>query len=110
MTTALAEDLLLPKDWLNRLIDLLEQKRQLVLYGPPGTGKTFLAQAVADYVTELGGTSEIVQFHPSYTYEDFFEGYRPVPSPGGGIGSRSSRVRCDDWPTLLRPNPRCPTY
>jgi 5-methylcytosine-specific restriction protein B len=56
-----------------------------VLYGPPGTGKTYLAQHLADYLTADAGTTELVQFHPSYTYEDFFEGYRPVPGTGGNI-------------------------
>jgi 5-methylcytosine-specific restriction protein B len=81
----LEHDLLLPQSWLNEVIELLEEKRQLVLYGPPGTGKTFVAQRLADHLTAHGGTSELVQFHPSYTYEDFFEGYRPVPSAGGAV-------------------------
>jgi 5-methylcytosine-specific restriction enzyme B len=84
-TPQLGRDLLLPIPWLNEVIDLLREKRQIVLYGPPGTGKTYLAQGLADYFNNHGGTSELVQFHPSYTYEDFFEGYRPVPSVGGGV-------------------------
>jgi 5-methylcytosine-specific restriction protein B len=84
-TPQLAQDLNLPIPWLNEVIDLLQEKRQIVLYGPPGTGKTYLAQALADHFNSHGGTAELVQFHPSYTYEDFFEGYRPVPSIGGGV-------------------------
>jgi len=84
-TPQLDTDLLLPTWWLDEVIGLLEEKRQIVLYGPPGTGKTYLAQGLADHLTEHGGTSELVQFHPSYTYEDFFEGYRPVPSSSGGV-------------------------
>ena len=84
-TPQLAQDLNLPISWLNQVIDLLQEKRQIVLYGPPGTGKTYLAQALADHFNSHGGTAEMVQFHPSYTYEDFFEGYRPVPSIGGGV-------------------------
>jgi 5-methylcytosine-specific restriction enzyme B len=84
-TPQLGRALHLPLPWLDEAIDLLREKRQIVLYGPPGTGKTYLAQALADYFNNHGGTSELVQFHPSYTYEDFFEGYRPVPSVGGGV-------------------------
>lgn len=63
--------------WLRELRDLLWDDRQLVLYGPPGTGKTYLALKLAEF---LGGGPEqvkLVQFHPSYAYEDFFEGFRP---------------------------------
>ncbi|MCW3817881.1 DUF4357 domain-containing protein [Micromonospora sp. DR5-3] len=63
--------------WLRELRDLLWDERQLVLYGPPGTGKTYLALKLAEF---LGGGPEqvkLVQFHPSYSYEDFFEGFRP---------------------------------
>jgi 5-methylcytosine-specific restriction protein B len=52
-----------------------------VLYGPPGTGKTYLAMKLAEH---FGGGAEqvkLVQFHPSYAYEDFFEGFRPAEDP-----------------------------
>src|SRR5262249_45715645 len=52
-------------------------KGQVIFYGPPGTGKTYVAQELAEYVTSAGGSWQLVQFHPAYTYEDFFEGYRP---------------------------------
>ncbi|MGW0885861.1 DUF4357 domain-containing protein [Streptomyces sp. NPDC002671] len=82
ITEALASDLLVhDRAWLEEMRELLLDERQLVLYGPPGTGKTYLAMKLAEY---LGGGPEqvkIVQFHPSYTYEDFFEGFRPVEDP-----------------------------
>jgi 5-methylcytosine-specific restriction protein B len=57
----------------------LERKRNLILQGPPGTGKTFLARRLAWLL--LGAQDEarleLVQFHPSYSYEDFVQGYRP---------------------------------
>ncbi|MBA2946505.1 DUF4357 domain-containing protein [Streptomyces himalayensis] len=68
-------------EWLRELRDLLWDDRQLVLYGPPGTGKTYLALKLAEF---LGGGPEqvkLVQFHPSYSYEDFFEGFRPQEDP-----------------------------
>ncbi|WP_373305296.1 DUF4357 domain-containing protein [Streptomyces roseolus] len=78
----LAEELLVHDvAWLRELRDLLWDERQLVLYGPPGTGKTFLALRLAEF---LGGGPEqvkLVQFHPSYAYEDFFEGFRPREDP-----------------------------
>src|SRR5690606_11386549 len=82
---SLEQDLLFPTEWLDEIIQLLEEKKQVVLYGPPGTGKTFLAQALAEHVTGGAWASEVVQFHPSYTYEDFFEGYRPVLGDSGKV-------------------------
>lgn len=73
----LAAKLHLPAAWLGGLLDMLEEKKQLILYGPPGTGKTFVAQRLGKHIASHGGGYRLVQFHPSYTYEDFFEGYRP---------------------------------
>jgi 5-methylcytosine-specific restriction protein B len=77
-TEELARDLLLDLDWLAETMELLNEKKQIVLYGPPGTGKTYLAQAIAEFVAEqTNGEHRLVQFHPSYAYEDFVEGFRP---------------------------------
>ena len=73
----LAAQLYLPAAWLGGLVDMLEEKKQLILYGPPGTGKTLVAQRLGKHIANHGGGYRLVQFHPSYTYEDFFEGYRP---------------------------------
>jgi 5-methylcytosine-specific restriction protein B len=81
---SLADELLVERSWLQYVRDLLADERQLVFYGPPGTGKTYLAQAIAEF---LGGGVEqakLIQFHPSYSYEDFFEGFRPREDPATG--------------------------
>ena len=73
----LADDLLWEAEYLQEIIDDLEEKRQVIFYGPPGTGKTYVARAIAQQCRLDGGDFEIVQFHPSYSYEDFVEGFRP---------------------------------
>jgi 5-methylcytosine-specific restriction enzyme B len=83
--SVLADRLLLPQSWLEEVCGLLAEKQQLVFYGPPGTGKTYVAQQLAAHLTSQGGNHLLVQFHPSYAYEDFFEGYRPREGTAGTI-------------------------
>ncbi|MER5782835.1 DUF4357 domain-containing protein [Streptomyces mobaraensis] len=81
-TDELAAELLVHKtEWLREVRDLLWDDRQLVFYGPPGTGKTHLALHLAEFLAGEQGQVKLVQFHPSYTYEDFFEGFRPQEDP-----------------------------
>ena len=65
----------------------LRRRRALLLQGPPGTGKTFLARRLAWLVLGAKDESriELVQFHPSYGYEDFVLGFRPGPKGQFGL-------------------------
>lgn len=84
LTEELAQELLMPLDWLQQTVQELDSRKQLILYGPPGTGKTFLAKRLAQHLAGPDRT-RVIQFHASYTYEDFFEGFRPVKGEGGTI-------------------------
>ena len=73
----LAEELLWEERDLAEVVADLRDKRQVIFYGPPGTGKTYVARRIAQHCRDEGGDFAIVQFHPSYSYEDFVEGFRP---------------------------------
>jgi 5-methylcytosine-specific restriction protein B len=69
--------------WLDELLISLNERKQVVLEGAPGTGKTFLVQQLLDACGVVEGQSALVQFHPTYSYEDFVEGFRPVATADG---------------------------
>ena len=81
----LADDLLIDPAFVHKVVDLLETKRQVVFYGPPGTGKTYFARKLAEALAPDSNRRALVQFHPSSSYEDFFEGYRPEQGKGGEL-------------------------
>ncbi len=66
------------------VIDSISLRKNLILQGPPGVGKTFIARRIAWCL--LGQkddrTIEMVQFHQSYAYEDFVQGWRPTENGG----------------------------
>ena len=78
----LAKDLLLSNGFLKNINSLLEDKRQVIFQGPPGTGKTYVAQKLANYLAGSDSRVTLVQFHPSYSYEDFVQGFRPTIKSG----------------------------
>ena len=81
---ALADKTYLPVTFLKNIETLLKEKRQVIFQGPPGTGKTYVAQALAKCLAWSKERVTLVQFHPSYAYEDFVQGFRPARTEGNG--------------------------
>ncbi len=79
----LSQTIYLSEQKLINIQQLLEDKKQIIFYGPPGTSKTFVAKKFSDYFTQDSDCVEIIQFHPSYSYEDFIEGIKPRLSTEG---------------------------
>ena len=78
----LAADLTLPVEFLEKIDLLLKDKKQVIFQGPPGTGKTYVARKLAKFLAGSQDRVTLVQFHPSYSYEDFVQGFRPTLKDG----------------------------
>lgn len=78
------KDLFLSTEDLREIVALCRYKKNVILQGPPGVGKTFIASRLAYLLIESTNDRRIrrVQFHPSYSYEDFVQGLRPSETGG----------------------------
>ena len=91
------QELFLPPAHFDRLLTSIKSRKNLILQGPPGTGKTFIARRIAWCLIGYkdDGPIEMVQFHQSYAYEDFVEGFRPTETGGFTLKPGVFRRFCD---------------
>ena len=100
----LADKLTLPVKFLEDIHILLDDKRQVIFQGPPGTGKTYVARELAKHLAGADDRVTLVQFHPSYSYEDFVQGYRPKLRTTSRSGMCCAMGRCAVLPKTRRKN------
>ena len=71
------KDTFFSEEFFNNIIDTLKVKKNIILQGPPGTGKTFISKKLAERLTGKKENIFSIQFHQSYSYEEFVVGYKP---------------------------------
>ena len=89
------------KDY-NSLVGVLRSKKNIILQGAPGVGKTYLAKRLAYSIMGIKDVERVmmIQFHQSYSYEDFIMGFRPSASgfelKNGAFYNFCKRAEIDD--------------
>ena len=83
----ISDGVFLAEEHIIEILERLQAKKALILQGAPGVGKTFLARKLAYALMEEIDPErcEMVQFHQSYSYDDFVRGYRPMPGQPGAF-------------------------
>ena len=71
------KDTFFSEEFFNNIIDTLKVKKNIILQGPPGTGKTFISKKLAERITGKKENIFSIQFHQSYSYEEFVVGFKP---------------------------------
>lgn len=73
------EEVFMTSDCYDTLVQVLFNKKNMILQGAPGVGKTFIAKRLAYSIMGVKDEShiEFIQFHQNYCYEDFMMGYKP---------------------------------
>ncbi len=91
------KDLFMSRSELESIIDTAKRKKNIILQGPPGVGKTFVSRFLAYLLMEERDTKrvEFIQFHQSYSYEDFVQGWRPNSSGGFNLKNGSFYDFCE---------------
>ena len=76
----LNEGCFIPREKLEKILERVRTKKNLILQGPPGTGKTWLAKRLAFALIGQRDDHKVrlMQFHPNLSYEDFIRGWRPA--------------------------------
>ena len=79
--TKAMKGLFLTESLFDEILAALKEKKNVVLQGAPGVGKTFIARRLAYALIGSNDPQriEVIQFHQSYSYEDFIQGFRPTP-------------------------------
>jgi hypothetical protein len=100
----------LPVPFLEELEEALLAKQQAVLVGPPGTSKTYIARQFARYfVAQHAGRSQgnhhVLYMHANWTYEDFFEGIKPVAREDGQLTFERQKGLFLEWVEQLSAGP-----